>query len=208
MRRGRIAPADAEHLNAVVEQEADHAFVGRQIQCVIFVDLRRGDDQRPLSHIRRRRCVLYQLQQFVAEHHPARRGRQAFADLEGALIDHRRHAAILGEIVEVVLQPGPHALAAAVHEFTHRRRIGQHGIGRRHRIDQDFRDQMRPRLVDVAQACLVDKATDGIAPGQIGLEHPAMHRTLFPGGVGKPFVARPRRTLGAAGDDGAEFAQE
>ena len=31
---------------------------------------------------------------------------------------------------------------------------------------------MRPRLVDLAETGLVDQTADGIAPGQIGLEHP------------------------------------
>ena len=52
MLRGRIAPADTEGLNAALEQKSDHAFVRRQIHRVIFVDLRRGDDQRPLPYRR------------------------------------------------------------------------------------------------------------------------------------------------------------
>ena len=156
----------------------------------------------------RRRRILDQLQQFVTEDHPTRRGRQSFADLERALIHHRRHAAVFGEIIEVILQPGPQASAAGIHEFAHRRRVGQHCIGGGDRIDQDFRDQMRPRLVDVAQARLVDEAANCIAPGKIGLEHPAVQCTLLPGGIGKSSVACLRRTLGFAGDDRAEFAEE
>src|SRR6266403_4385109 len=67
---------------------------------------------------------------------------------------------------------------------------------------------MRPRLVDVAQARLVDKASDGIAPGKVGLAHPAVQRPLLPCGIGKSSVARLRRTLRLAGDDRTEFAEE
>src|SRR5882762_482003 len=67
---------------------------------------------------------------------------------------------------------------------------------------------MRPRLVDVAQARLVDEAADCIAPGKVGLEHPAVQRTLLPCGIGKSSVARLRRTLRLAGDDRAEFDEE
>ena len=208
MRRGGIAPADAEHLNAAVEQEADHAFVRRQIQCVIFVDLRRRNDQRPLSHIRRRRRILYQLQQFVAEDHSARRGRERLANLEGGSIHHRRHAAVFREIIEIVLQSRPQASAAGIDEFAHRRRVGQHCIGRSYGIDQDFRHQMRPCLVDLAQARFVDQTADGIAPGEIGLEQSTVNRALLPAGVGEAPVTYLRCTFRLAGGDSAEFTEK
>src|SRR5258705_11093236 len=88
--RGRVAPAYAEDLNSGLEQKAEHAVVGGEVEGVIFVDLRRRDDQRPFPDLGRRWRILDQLKQFVAEHDRARRGREVLGDLEGAGVYHRR----------------------------------------------------------------------------------------------------------------------
>ena len=49
---GRVSPADAKHLNAFAQQELDHALVGRQIQRIEFVDLRRNDEERARPNLR------------------------------------------------------------------------------------------------------------------------------------------------------------
>ena len=144
-----------------------------------------------------------QLKQFIAENDRTRRGREVLSDLEGAGVDHRRHATILDEVVKIVLQSLPQALAAGIDELAHRRRIGQHRVGGRHRIDQDFRDQMRARLVNLAEACFVDEPADRLAPGKVSLEQSAVQPALLPCRIGKPFVAGLRRALGFATRDGS-----
>src|SRR5262245_40387049 len=105
----RVTPTNAEGLDSAFEQKADHAFVGREIESVVFVDLGWRHDQRPLPDSWRGGRVLDQLEQFVAEHDGPRCRREILADLEGAGIDHRRHTAILGEVIEIVLQSAPQA---------------------------------------------------------------------------------------------------
>ena len=99
-------------------------------------------------------------------------------------------------------------MSTGVDELADGRRVGEHGVGRRDGVDQDFRDQVCARLVDVVEAGLVDQAVDRLAPRQIGLQQAAVQRTLLPGRVRKPLVARLRRAFGLSGDDGAEFADE
>src|SRR5262249_16868490 len=57
----RIAPTDTEGLNATIQEKLHHAFVGRQIHCVVFVDLRRGDVPWSLARPGGRPCVLAEL---------------------------------------------------------------------------------------------------------------------------------------------------
>jgi hypothetical protein len=82
---GRIAPADLEQLHLAVEDPSRQALLGRQVDAVELVDLRRADDQRPLVDLGRSRRVLDQLEHLVAKDHRARRRGDVLADLDSVL---------------------------------------------------------------------------------------------------------------------------
>ena len=79
---GRVSPADAEDLNAFAQQELDHALVGRQIQRIEFVDLRRNDEDRARPNLRRHRLILNELEDLGAKHHRPGCGREVLAHLK------------------------------------------------------------------------------------------------------------------------------
>ena len=95
MLRGRVAPRHHEHLKAVVEQVFHEAFVGRHVVHVELVDLRRNDEDRPRFDVRRRRAVLDQFEDRVAEYDGARRVGEVDADFERRFVHLRRHAAVV-----------------------------------------------------------------------------------------------------------------
>ena len=72
LRGGRIAPADAEGLDALLDRVFGEAAARRKIRGVELVDLRRHDDQRPLVHALGLRRVLDELERLTAEHDRAR----------------------------------------------------------------------------------------------------------------------------------------
>ena len=60
------------------------------------------------------RRVLDELERFAAEDHGAGRGREVLPDLELAFVHLARHAEIVGEVVDEILQAVQQALAACL----------------------------------------------------------------------------------------------
>src|SRR5208283_3738281 len=116
----RIAPGDAEDLEALRQQESDEALFRRQIERVILVDLRRRYNDRPTPNLCDHGPILDQLEPLVAIHDGARGRSEVLAHLERAGVDLRRKAAVLDEIGDIVLQARPQALAAGVNDFLER----------------------------------------------------------------------------------------
>jgi hypothetical protein len=170
--------------------------------------LRWGNDQWPLPYRRGHRGVLDELDEWIAEHHCAGRTGQVLANFEHRFLHLRRQAAVLHEILEIVLEPAPQALAPRVDELLERRRIGQKRVGRGERVDDDRRDQARPRLVELSQAALIHELVDRASPGEVGLKQTAVHVAALPRGIGKPLVAVCGAALRLAGRDLAELAHE
>ena len=87
-------------------------------------------------------------------------------------------------------------MSTGVDELADGRRVGEHGVGRRDGVDQDFRDQVCARLVDVVEAGLVDQAVDRLAPRQIGLQQAAVQRTDHNIHLCQHFIGKIKRTVG------------
>ncbi len=206
LRRGGIAPARDEGLEAVVQHVFDDAPARGNVEDVELVDLRRDDQLRPDVDLRGRRRVLDQLQHFVAKHDAAPRQADVPADLEGPLVHLRRHAAVLDQVPQHVAQPAQQARAAAVDHLLQGRWIARQRIGGGHRLGQHGHREPRARLVAVVHRRLVDEATECLSPGQVTLEQPAIERVGLPCRIGEALVALADLQLGLTGQHGDQFA--
>ena len=103
--RAGIAPGDREHRVALTDQLADQRILRRQVQDVVFHDPGRHDQHRLAADLGRRRRILDQFDQFVAEDDLAGRRGEILADRgtesapEGAPLDR------LLQVGEQILEP-------------------------------------------------------------------------------------------------------
>ncbi|MCY1503148.1 hypothetical protein D9M68_372660 [compost metagenome] len=130
MARVRVAPAQHEHLEAVIQRVLDEALLGRQVEDVVLVDLRRHDQQRAQVLLFAPRLVLDQFQQFIAEHYGTRGGGDIPAELEGRLADLAGHTAVVSQVVHQVTQAVDQAEPAGVEDLLDRQRVEQAVGGR------------------------------------------------------------------------------
>ena len=80
-----------------------------------------------------------ELDELVAEDHRAGRRRQILPHLESGGVDLRRQRAILEQILDIILQSLPQAVAAGVEKLSHSGGVGDERVCRRERVDQDGR---------------------------------------------------------------------
>ncbi len=189
LRRGGIAPAHDEGLQAAVEHVLDDAPAGRDVEDVELVDLRRHDQLRPAVDLGRRGRVLDQLQHVVAKDDGPRRQADVLADLEGPLVDLGRHAAVFDQVRQHVAQAAQQARATAIDHLLHRRRIARQRVRRRQRLGQHRHREARARLVVAVHRRLVDEAAQRLPPGHIALVQPAVERVGLPRRIGEALVA-------------------
>ena len=146
---------------------ADVGVLGLQIENVIFVDARGHDQERPPADPCRRRRVLQQLDQIVAEDHAAGRHREVAPDFERALVAHRNAATprIGGEIGEPLYEARSFARERAVQHLG----IGGHEIRRRQCIHVLLREEGEPALVLLRERGQRGELTQIFAEEQIAL---------------------------------------
>ena len=111
-----IPPANGEDLEAILDQVFHHALSGGQIEHVKFVHFRRYEKMRTRTDCVGRRTVLDQLQDGVAEHDGARHDCEIYVWPEGRLVYLRRHALILDDIVDEVLEPSDKIRAVGLNQ--------------------------------------------------------------------------------------------
>src|SRR5208283_4474426 len=176
----RIAPGDAEDLEALRQQEPDEALFRRQIERVVLVDLWRRDDDRPPPNLGGHGPKLDQLEPLVAIDDGAWRRSEVLAHLERAGVDLRRKAAVLDEIGDIVLQARPQALPAGVDDFLERRGVAEQSVGGRKGVDEDSGDEFRARAVVLVEINLLDVGRNRVGPGKIALQDFVMQRAGLP----------------------------
>ncbi|MNO75742.1 hypothetical protein D3C76_667990 [compost metagenome] len=197
LRRGRVAPAHGEGLQAAAHGIADQALFRRQVEHVVLVDLRGHHQQRALVDAFGERLVLDQLQHFVAEHHRALGGGQVAADLEGRLVHLAGHAAVLDQVLDQLREAVQHALAAGIQQALERRRIGQ-GVGRRQGVGEQADEELAAAGVLLGQVAAGDPLVQRTGPGQVALHVAAVQRVAAPGRVAEALVACLRLQFRAA----------
>ena len=106
----RVAPRDREDLLSLLDEPLDHAAAGREVEHVVLVDRRRGEQQRHLAHLLGLRRVLDELEDLGAQHDRARRDREVLADRELARVDGRRQAREVAQEVARASDEVPAAL--------------------------------------------------------------------------------------------------
>ena len=208
LRGGGVAPADAERLHPVLHRELGEAASGGKIGRVELVDLRRHDEQRPPLHEISLWRVLDELEHLAAVHDGAGRGGEVPAHLELALVHLARHAEIVGEIVDEILQPVEQALAARFGDALQGARIPEQGIGRRERLGEQLQYEARAFAVFRGGLGAVEHAVEHVAPGDESLHEPLVVAALLPDDMGETAVARIRRDLRAPHGHVEELARK
>ena len=191
----RVDPGDDEHGVALLDRPAHEGVLRREVQDIELVDPGRDDQQRHLVDGLRRRVVLDELHEVVAQHDLAGRDGDIAADLEGGHVGLRDAQLPLSglQVAEQVLEAAQQVLAIAVHRFAEDPGVGGGEIGRRHRIDELAR--VEGNLVGVVPVGALGfrQAAEQEARGQqIGLLDEVENEVLSPGGVLEAAVARLR----------------
>ncbi|MNV45447.1 hypothetical protein D3C71_1372450 [compost metagenome] len=203
----RVAPADHEGLQAILERELNEAVVRAQVENVVLVDLWRHHQQRfgilPLAH----RLVLDQLQQFVAKHHRTGGGGDGLADLECLFGDLPGQAIVVQQVVHQMADPAHQAVAAGVEDFLDRQRIEQ-TVGRRHGIVEQGERKVRAGAIVRAHVAVVDPAFDLLLPAQVGLQATTIKRVEGPRRVGETTVLRIGRVQGVTQQHATQLAAQ
>ncbi|MCY1358832.1 hypothetical protein D9M69_453760 [compost metagenome] len=202
-----VAPADHEHLQAVLQRVLDEALLGAEVEDVELVDLRRHDQQRLEVLLLAHRLVLDQLQHLVAEHHRAGGGGQVLADLEGLLVHLAGQAVVVQQVVVQVAQAAQQAAAAAVEQLLDRQRVEQ-AVGRRQRIAEQRGDEQRAGAVVGAEVAFVDPQGELFLPSQVGLQAASVEGVEAPARVGEAAVGGIGLVGGVADQHAAELAAE
>ena len=142
-------------------------------------------------HLLRLRPVLDEFEHVVAENNAARRHRQILPDLEGALVDHRRHARIVDEVGGHVAQTLDDAAAAGLDDALDGRRIGQRITGRQ-RVGDELPHEVGPLFRARIEARLVDEIVERFRPGEVAAQEHPVERVAGPGGIGEALVVARR----------------
>ena len=201
LRPGRVAPADAEHLDALLEQVFDHAAAGGEIQGIVLVDLRRHHEHGPLVDGAALRRVLDQLENLGPVNDRAGCRRDVFPEPERPAVDHRRHAPVVAHVTGPVGYPAADAAAAGVLDALEGRGIAQEKVGGRQRFPDQGQREARPLGVHALDAEIVDDAIDPRPEVEIRLHDRPVNRVLSPRWVGKALVPLVRRDLRLAEHD-------
>ena len=133
--RIRIDPGDHEDRQALIDHPAHVALRGIEIKNVELVDPWRHDQHRSRKDLRRRRRILQQLDEIVAEHDLARRRRHVAPEFEFCAVG-LAQAQLAMTRLYVCRQKSETAdkvLAVALHRRLQQFRIGQQEIRRRRR---------------------------------------------------------------------------
>lgn len=184
-----VAPADGEHLQAVLQGVLDEALLRRQVEDVELVDLRGNDHQGLEVLLLAHGLVLDQLQHLVAEHHRARCGGQVPPDFEGMLADLAGHGVVVQQVVEQVARTVDQAEAAGVEQLLDRQRIEQ-AVGRGHGIAEQRQHEACAGAVVRGQLAVVDPLHQVLLPGQVGLESAPVEGVEPPGRIGEARILR------------------
>ncbi|MNZ57423.1 hypothetical protein D3C78_753990 [compost metagenome] len=124
MLAGGIAPTDDEEVHAAVLDPLDQAFLRRQVDGVVLVDLRRRHHQGSGINLFGGGCELQQLKHLGAKHHFALSRGDVFSYLERRAVDLSRQPAVVQHILAELTHAPGQAHATGVHQFAQRRRIG------------------------------------------------------------------------------------
>ncbi|MNO88894.1 hypothetical protein D3C76_803620 [compost metagenome] len=186
-----VAPADHEHLQAILEHVLDEAVGRAQVEDVELVDLRGHHQQRPGVLLFAHRLVLDQLQQFVAKHHGTGGRGQVAAHFEGALVDLAWQAVVVAQVIEQMGHAAYKAQATAVEQFLDRQRVEQR-VARCQGIVDQVEQEVRTGPVIVVQVAFLDPQAGLLLPGQVGLQTAPVERVLAPCRVVEARIARVR----------------
>ena len=193
---GRIAPRHHEHLESRIEQESHQTLLGRQVVDVVLVDLRRHDEHRSRFDVRRARPILHQLEHRMAQHHRPFGIGEVAADGERCLVDLRRHAAVVDQVVDEVARAFDEALSARFAGFLERRRIAEQEVRRHQSVGGEPEQEVRALASEVVEPDRVHPFVHGALRRHPRLRRALVETVLAERGIAKARVLRIRRCVG------------
>ncbi len=203
-----VLPADRERLEVALQRELHDALLGRQVEDVELVDLRRRDEERTRVDPAARGPVLDQLHHRIAVYDRAGRRREVPTDGELRAVHLGGQAAVPRQVGDEVLEAAREARAARVDQLLQRCGIAAERVGRGHRVDEERDDEPGALGVAFLHPRLVHEPVERAAPGEVGLRERPVGTGLLPRRIGEALVRRVGRELGAPSRDSPELAQE
>jgi len=182
------------------------AAAGGEVGDVVLVDLRGDHHEGPPEGLRPGGRVLEELEDLAAVDHLAGCDREVLADPEGPRVDHRRHPAVVRQVVAQVAQPGDQALTAGAPRPGERGGVAEERVGGCQRLGNERQGEADPLAALLVEAYVVDQAMEGRALHQVRLQQSAAEGVVGPGGVGEAAVGRVGRDLAAAEGDVQQLA--
>ena len=187
----RVDPGNDEHGQALRDRPSDERLLRIEVEDIELVDPRRHDQERALVDLRRRRLVLDQLDELVAEDDLAGRHRHVDAELERARVRlaDAQFAFPRLDVLGEHLQSADEILAALF-----QRRADQLGIGAdkvRWRERGRHLAQIELRLVSIVRLELVGAPDEIVRPARrqhVGLFDEIEEGIVPPFGVREPLV--------------------
>ena len=131
-----VLPRDREHREALVDEVLDQRVVRRQVEHVVLHDPGRHDEHRLGVDLGRRRLVLDQLDQPVAQHDAARRHGDVAADLIDLGTGGRQVGELAPGVFDSVLHPAQQVHAALFDAAPLHDRVGRDEVRRRRHVEQ------------------------------------------------------------------------
>ncbi len=192
-----IAEAHREGAVPVGDRPLDQALARREVGDVVAVDPWRDDDQRAFEHLVGGRRVLQHLDQLVAEHHRAGRGRGVPAEHEGLAVDLAGPPVVVHDVVQAVARTAHHAGAAALERALQRPWVGEQEVGGRERVGEDRRRELRLRSLGRCLSRGFDQFLHEAGREQVDLQEAVEDDVVGPrrvpeAGVGRVRVRRHR----------------
>ncbi len=154
------------------------------------------------------RRVLDELEDLAAIHHRARRQGQVPAHLELALIDLARHAEIVGEIVDEILQSVEQALAACLGDPLQGAGIAEQRIGGRKGFGEQLQHEARALAILVRGVGAIEYAGEHVAPRDESLHEALVVAAFLPDDMAEAPVARIGGDFRTPHGDLEQFARE
>ena len=131
----RVLPRNREHGEAVIDEVLRERVARREVEHVVLHDPRRHHQHRLGVRRLRRRCVLDQLDQAVAQHDAAGRDCDVDAGRDALGADRRQVGRVAPQVFEHIGRAAQQVHAAFFERAPQHRGVGEHAVRRREHVE-------------------------------------------------------------------------